>query len=489
VLNVLLALFTAALLISTFPGIDIVLFATVALAPLLVAVAREPRNGRRFLLGWGAGIVYWFGVCYWIQFVLEVHGGMGAFGSWGAFLLFCLAKAIHLGVFSLAAGPLMRRWYAVPAVSALWVAIEATHGPLGFAWQALGNAGIDMSVPMRLAPITGVYGLSFVFVLMNTALALVALRRKRRELLWLAPMPLLYLLPALPDAQPGAERAVLVQANVSESADWTRNSLSEAQERLAYTSLQAALNAGRPAPKLLVWPEVPAPFYFYGDAQFRDQTIDLARLTRTWFLFGTVAHTPSGAPLNSAVFLGPNGQYAGRYDKIYLVPFGEFVPPFFDFVNRITSEAGDFAPGKELVVFHADGHRIASFICYEAVFPHLVRRFAAAGAEVLVNISNDGYFGRSAARDQHLKIVRMRAAENRRWILRATNNGVTAVIDPAGRILDRLPSYEQATMVASYSYIAERTPYTRFGDWLAWLCAAIALLTLLCSLRPLRSRR
>jgi apolipoprotein N-acyltransferase len=489
VLNPLLALLTAALLISTFPGIDIALFATVALAPLLVALAREARHGRRFLLGWGAGIVYWFGVCYWIQFVLEVHGGMGAFGSWGAFLLFCLAKAVHLGVFALAAGLLMRRWYAVPTVSALWVAIEATHGPLGFAWQTLGNAGIDMSIPMRLAPVTGVYGLSFVFVMMNAALALVALRRSRRELLWLLPLPLLYLLPALPDARPGTERAVLVQPNASESEDWTSKSLTEAQERLAYTSLQAVLNAGKPAPKLLIWPEVPAPFYFYDDPGFRDRTMDLARLSRTWFLFGTVAHTPAGAPLNSAVLLGPDGQYTGRYDKIYLVPFGEFVPPFFDFVNRITSEAGDFEPGKELVVFQADGHRIASFICYEAVFPHLVRRFAAAGAEVLVNISNDGYFGRSAARDQHLKIARMRAAENRRWILRCTNNGVTTVIDPAGRISERLPSYEQTAMVGSYSYIGERTLYTRFGDWFAWLCAALAIAALAVSLRPPHSPR
>ncbi len=126
-----------------------------------------------------------------------------------------------------------------------------------------------------------------------------------------------------------------------------------------------------------------------------------------------------------------------RYDKIKLVPFGEFVPDIFGWVNRITKEAGDFAPGERVVEFPVNGHRIGAFICYESAFPDLVRQFASDGAEVLVNLSNDGYFGHSAAREQHLELVRMRAAENRRWILRATNDGITATIDPAGRVAFR----------------------------------------------------
>src|ERR1035438_2008906 len=155
---------------------------------MLIALARERRPLRRFLLGWSAGVVFWFGVCYWIQFVLAFHGGMGDLVGWLVFLLFCAAKAIHMGVFALLAGILMRRWWAIPGVAALWVAVEVTHGPLGFAWLALGNAAIDMSFPMRLAPYTGVYGLSFVFVMMAVALALAALRRPRVELLWLGPL-------------------------------------------------------------------------------------------------------------------------------------------------------------------------------------------------------------------------------------------------------------------------------------------------------------
>jgi apolipoprotein N-acyltransferase len=471
-LNAALSLATAALVVVSFPSLDQSWLAAVALVPLLVAAARERFALRRFLLGYAAGVVYWFATCYWIQFVLEFHGGMGKFGSWGSFALFCLAKAAHLGLFAMLAGVVIGRWYAIPAVAAIWVAIERTHGPLGFAWHALGNAGIDMSVPLRVAPFTGVYGLSFIFVMMSAALALVILRRSRRELAWLLALPLLYLLPPLPEARRGSEAVVLLQPNISQTEEFTRESFDAMVERLSYTSLRAALGVGDPA-TLIIWPEVPAPFHFDRDHRFRAGIIDLARLSRSFVLAGVVAHTPAGEPLNSAVLLDPAGNYVDRYDKMFLVPFGEFVPPLFGFVNRITHEAGDFAPGKRLVVFPVRRRGVGTFICYEAVFPHLVRRFADAGAQVLVNISNDGYFGRTAARQQHLKIVRMRAVENRRWILRSTNDGITAVIDPAGRVLERLPPFEPAALRTGFSYESKQTVYTRHGDWFVWLCAII----------------
>lgn len=487
-LNFTLALLSAALLILAFPRFDIAWLAPVALAPLLVALARERRLLWRFLLGYAAGIVYWFGICYWIQFVLEFHGGMGVLGSWGSFLLFCLAKAAHMGVFALLAAMVIGCWYALPAIAALWVAIEWTHAPLGFAWFALGNAGIDMSVPMRLAPYTGVYGLSFVFAMLGVALAQVVLRRPRRELAWLLALPLLYLLPSLPPPRSGAERAVLLQPNLSEEQAWTRQSVNEMVGRLSYLSLQGMLSAKDPSPRLLVWPEEPAPLYYYDDPAFRQKAVQLATLTHAYFLLGTIAYTRRGAPLNSAILLGPSGELIGRYDKMNLVPFGEFVPPFFGFVNKITAEAGNFQPGTKLVVFPIGNHHLGTFICYEAVFPDFVRRFASAGAELFVNISNDGYFGHSAARLQHLKIARMRAAENRRWILRATNDGITAAIDPAGRVVDHAPPFKEAAVLTQYSYISETTPYTRYGDWFVWLCAAASLLACGASIVPRKTR-
>ena len=478
-INSLLALATGGLLVLSFPRFNFAYLAAVALAPLLVALAREPRPWARFGLGWLAGIVSWFGMCYWIQFVLEVHGGMGAFGSWASFLLFSLAKGLHTAVFAVAAGVVIRRWYAAPAVAAMWVAIEWTHAPLGFAWLALGNAGVNMRVPLRLAPYTGVYGLSFVFAMMSAVVAVVVLRQRRREMAWVAALMLLYLLPGLPAGRSGTERAVLVQPNLSQTHEWTWSDLTKTRVDLAALSLQTALSGDGTSPRLLVWPEVPAPFVWDADPEFREQMIRLARAVRATFVFGVVAHAPDGAPLNSAVLLGPGGEQVGQYDKMNLVPFGEFVPPMFGFVNRITQAAGDFQPGKTLATFPAGEHKLGTFICYEVALPHFVRRFTEQGAEVFVNISNDGYFGRSAAREQHLNLVRMRAAENRRWILRSTNDGITVAVDPAGRILDYTQPYERKALDTRFSFVGERTVYSRYGDWFPLLCAIVGAVALI----------
>ena len=475
-LNLLLALLSAALLVVCFPRFNLVWLAPFALTPLLVGLARERRPWRRFALGWIAGVVYWCGVCYWVEIVLAVHGDMGVPLAWAMFVLFCLAKALHLGVFALLAGILMRRWWAIPAVAAWWVTVEATHGSLGFAWLALGNAGIDMSLPMRLAPYTGVYGISFVFVMMSAALALAILRRPRRELAWMAPLVLLPLLPAMPPVTPGQEAALLVQSNISETQDWTPDILIQTVREQAALTLRGALQPGRRLPSIIVWPEVPAPYYYEEDAGFRNYINNLARMTQAYILLGTVAHTPKGAPLNSAELISPTGSPLTRYDKVNLVPFGEFVPWPFNYVaGKVSSEVGDFEAGHRVVVSQVGKHQIGAFICYESVFPGFVRKFAAGGAEVLFNLSNDGWFGHSAARLQHLNIVRMRAAENRRWILRATNDGITVTVDPAGRIVYRAPPYKEISGDVRYQYLSNVTAYTRHGDWFAWSCLIAGL--------------
>ena len=475
-----LALLSAVLLIFTFPKFQIVWFAPVALTPLLIAVAREAKASRRFLLGWVCGIVYWFGVCYWIQFVLAFHGGVGDAVGWLLLLLFCLVKAIHMGAFALVAGILIQRWWAIPAVSAAWVAIEVTHGSMGFAWLALGNAGIDMGIPLRLAPFTGVYGVSFVFMMMATALAVATLGRPRKELLWLAVLPLLVLLPAMPDAIEGRSIALLTQPKISETEDWTEQSVDKMERDQLALTLRGAMNGTDPTPSIAVWPEVPAPLYYFEDARFRNYVDTLARTIHAYLLIGIVAHTSEGAPLNSAVLVSPEGQPLSRYDKVNLVPFGEFVPwPLGLAAKKISTETGDFAAGNRVVVSPVDSHKIGAFICYESVFPNFVRKFVADGAEVLFNISNDGWFGKSAARQQHLDLVRMRAAENRRWVLRSTNDGITATIDPAGRVRSSLPLYQAGASYTKFQYIADQTIYTRFGNWFAALCATAMVMFLL----------
>ncbi|MGH9657578.1 MAG: apolipoprotein N-acyltransferase, partial [Bryobacteraceae bacterium] len=203
-MNPLLALLSAALLILSFPRFDFYPLIAVALGPLLIALGRERRAGRRFLLGWLTGAACLAGVTDWIRFVVTVHGGLGELGGGAVFVLYCAAKGLYFGLFGLLAGPLMGRAWSIPAVAAAWVAVDFTAGSVGYLWITIGNAGANMSIPMRLAPYAGVHGLSFIFATMSAALAGVAHRRPRRELLWLLALPLLALLPALPEPQPGA---------------------------------------------------------------------------------------------------------------------------------------------------------------------------------------------------------------------------------------------------------------------------------------------
>jgi apolipoprotein N-acyltransferase len=353
------------------------------------------------------------------------------------------------------------------------------HQYLDFTWLHFGNAAANMSVLMRLAPYTGVYGVSFALAMMNVAVALVLLRRPRVQLAWLALLPLLFLLPALPEPKPGTSTARLVQPNIHPDAlisgVWTPARSAQHLERMKALSTVEADEIDPTLPQLLIWPEYPVPAYFFDSPGWRAFMENLARQVGAYFIFNTVAfeETNGRRPLNGAVTLSPSGAVVSRYAKIFLVPFGEFVPwPFSLFVDKITLEAGDFAPGNDVAVALAGEHRIGTFICYESAFARGIREFAARGAEVLVTLSNDSWYGRSAARRQHLLLARMRAVENGRWLLRATNDGITCAIDPAGRVVAALPSFEEGVLCARFNYESHRTWFVRFGQWFWWTCVA-----------------
>jgi apolipoprotein N-acyltransferase len=247
-------------------------------------------------------------------------------------------------------------------------------------------------------------------------------------------------------------------------------------------------------PDLLVWPEAPAPFSFE-DTQFAKLASNLATRFGHPFLAGVIEwkapvdpsdRVPPGqqAVYNSAILVDPQGQRVFTYDKIHLVPFGEYEP--FPLIHRVVAhlsdEVGGFHKGNRYAVGRLpNGNTFGVFICYEAIYPGEVRRFAANGAQLLMNISNDGWFGRSAAAEQHLHMVRVRAVENRRWIVRATNNGFTASVDPYGRIVEPLPPDVRAAADLPYDFRTDETIYTRFGNWFAWLCVIVSAILLAAS--------
>jgi apolipoprotein N-acyltransferase len=191
---------------------------------------------------------------------------------------------------------------------------------------------------------------------------------------------------------------------------------------------------------------------------------------------------------NSATFFREDGTYGGRYDKIHLVPFGEYVPykPLFFFAGHLL-DGLPFIPGTQRVLFGDRGRKYGVFICYESIFGDEIRQFVGRGAQVLVNLSDDGWYGDTSAPWEHLDMVRMRAIENNRWVLRSTNTGVTASIDPYGRVIDQMPRHVRGALLAKFDFIDGTTFYTLHGDWIAWICAALTALLVGASL--LRSRR
>lgn len=471
ILNFVLSIASAVLLVLLYPRFSFVWLAPVALTPILIACAREPRWKWRFLMGYSAGVIYWFGLCNWIEWTLAQHAGVSEPVAWALFVLFCLAKALQLGVFAILAARM-----PPPVVAALWVILEWTHPYTAFEWLNLGNAAADMSVLLRLAPVTGVWGISFAFALMSAVIAAAISRRGRMPSLWLLLLLVLFALPDVPAPERGSATAVVVQPNMDDETLWNTELIARAEDRLRQLSAPLA-PPGTAA--LIVWPEMPAPFYDT-DPTFLNLTGSIARDARANLLTGVVARAPDRALLNSALLIDNKGNPESRYDKVNLVPFGEFVPwPFGLVTSKVSTEAGDFEPGRNVVVSAIGSNRIGTFICYESVFPSYIRRFAASGASALFNISNDSWFGKSQARYQHLEIVRMRAAENGRWIVRATNNGVSAVIDPAGRVRNLLPEYQEGAGRFRFGYRSDLTLYTRFGDWFVLLCAVVAAAGLL----------
>jgi len=479
-------------------------------APLLAAVlrARGPvagndllpaGPGQAFLLGWLSGALWYAGSCYWVAYTMHIYGGLDMGASLGVLVLFCLWLGAQTGLFALllslianrarTPGAGIRR--ALACAPFLWVAIELVRTRIiGFPWDLLGTAQVD-NVPLtRLAAVTGVYGLSFEIMVVNAAFAaaFLAQRRGRRLLLAAAVLAALALQLSVfvqPPPAPAGATARLVQENVPIGENWTPETYRRTLDELTRESMPPPPfeSNGEPNADLIVWPESPAPF-FDNEPMFRAQISRLASQAHAYVIAGVLGTeaAPRGSLqpeqlFNSAALITPDGRWAARYDKVHLVPFGEYVPfkKLFGFAHQLTREVGDFVPGGQRRVFDLGGYRAGTFICYESTFPGEVRQFAANGAQVLVTISNDEWYGHTAAPYQHLNQARMRAIENQRWLLRATNTGITAAIDPYGRVVAEAPREVRTALSAPYGIVRRTTFYTRHGDWFPWLCVIISL--------------
>jgi len=503
--RVLLALASGAALAMAYPAFNIPLLGWIAPALLIVAVLGE-RPGFAFLLGWLQGAAY-FGLSLpWFYTVMRQYGPLPVIQAGAVFALVIVATSLFHVAFAAAIAWLgksapERACLAAPFV---WVSMEfaMAHLPaIGFPWNLLGYVAAGNLVFVQLTAITGIFGLSLLVASYSALAAWTFLQMSRGKQagspVWIgANAALIVIALAGPRFVPqvrGDRVAHLVQTNFPVSNGYPSNWM---QVHLADMDQleQISISAAQKNPGIVVWPEVPAPFSLQ-DGNFLARAQRIARGAGSGFLVGVIDWKPlAGGGLganNSAVLLGPNGAQEFIYDKIHLVPFSEYVPwrKWLFFARDLTGLIGDFQHGSQYKVGNLSGGPFSVYICYEAIFPNEVRRFTLAGAQLFVNISDDGWFGGSGAPAQHLAMARVRAVENRRWLLRDTNDGITVSVDPYGRIAARLPEHIRGELDAPYAFRAGLTPYARWGDWLAWLCVLVSLMLVLMAAREAFARK
>lgn len=498
--RVLLALASGAALALSFPNYNIWPLAWIAVA-LLVLASFRARPAASPLYGLLHGLVFYPLSVPWIDVVMQQYGNVGPWTAAGILALMAIAGGIICAAFSLAVALASRKSAALACALApfLWVTLEfaRTHLPIiGFPWNLTGYAASGNLPLAQLTTITGIYGLSFMIAAWGALLAFAILSGRQRAwkallvftgVLVLVAVGGRYFIPR--DATP-RHVAHLVQTDFAQSYSYPVGWMTEHASDLDQLD-EISVDSARRNPGLIVWPEVPAPFSLQ-DPAFSSRAQRIARDSGSDFLVGVEDEKrgPQGnwEASNSAVLLGPSGERLFTYDKMHLVPFGEYVPlrPWLGFTGKLTADIGDFTPGATYSIGQIPGGRFGVFICYEAVFPNEVRRFTKRGAQLLINISNDGWFGRSAAPAQHLMMARMRAVESRRWLLRDTNNGFTVDVDPYGRIVARLATDVRGELDAPYDFRSGETPYVRFGDWFARLCLIASLALLLSAFIPTR---
>ena len=478
------------LLAASLPKPDYHHLGWIALLPLFLLIASEETRSRAVAIGYAAGLVYYSGTFYWIAATMATYGGLSPILSFGVFALFVVVFALHTALFAVMLRFLIGRVgsYGLLLAGPAWVAVELLQAHLifgGFPWMLVGYALAPYLGILQLVTWTGIYGLSFLLVSVNAAAALAVWRRDWRfGAVAAVPVFLALLTPAPKGPTPSEGLSVrLVQTNIDIDQSWR----SEDAVRLL-DELHALSTASGPGPDLVVWPETPAPFYLGRDPEIRRRAAAIAGALDAHFLIGYIGRIGESAS-NSAGLLSPGGEQVSRYDKVRLVPFGEYVPfrRLLFFAESLVRNVGDFRPGTEYTLSSIDGHRISTTICYEDVFPGLMRQFTRRGAEVIVNITNDGWFGSTSAPYQHLRMAAVRAAENRRYLVKATNTGISAIIDPYGHILSRTELGQRTTLEGEVGYRNDLTFYVRYGDVFAYVMAMMtAAAVVVGRVRPVR---
>lgn len=502
----LLSTLAGLLLTAAFPPGRLAWTAWFALVPLFKALEGE-RPPAGFKWGFVAGMAHYLTLIYWVVVVLGHYGGLHPILSSGALLLLASYLSLYPAVFSYLLCQTGGLAFPGLLAATLWVALEylRAHVLTGFPWCLLGYSQYAKPTLIQVADLTGVYGLSFLLVLASALIHGLLFRGKRRRrgpfaieiLLFHAALfsVLLYgrhqLSRSSGEVEQGAPlRAAVVQGNIDQSVKWEP----EFQQRTLETYRRLSRTTYGFEPELIVWPETSVPFFFQVKGDPSEKVLAIARESGAHLVFGSPAYSREAGKTqlyNRAYLLDPAGEVRGYYDKVHLVPFGEYVPlqALFPFLHRLVQAAGDFDSGENLSPLTFPGPALGVLICFEIIFPELARAQAARGAEVLVNLTNDAWYGMTSAPFQHLCMAVFRAVENRRPLIRSANTGISAFIDSDGRILGRTELFEEEALCRELRVTDGSVPfYTRHGDLFAVALVFIGLTIMLFVLYSKRLR-
>jgi len=484
-----LALVSAALLILSFPSFEFNLLAWVALAPLMLALTREQSFWRAFLLGAITGSVFFYGTCHFLAFSIINYGGLSPFFAYLIIAIPCLITGLFPALFAGITARCVNRFgiRAIFLAPFIWTATE--YGRLiilGLGWNSIGYSQAYHPYLIQAARFGGVYAVGFLIVLVSSGLVFVSLTDNRWEAVVVAVLVFILLVVNYdygrrmqqPAQSAGAYRVIGVQPNLPMDGDLSEDFIQRVLNEHITLSEKAIADFGPASPDdkpiVVIWPESPMNFRYNQDAEFRQIVIDFVKRNHIYLIWNTIVQTDPKHDYNSVVVMTPDGEKASQYDKIYLLPFGEYVPlrNWIPFIGRIPMLAGDFTAGSEYKLSTVANARLGASICFEATFPQVARMMTRSGATTLVNISDDGWFGPTVAARQHLAHAIFRSVENNREMLRVTNSGITARIRPDGNLQDLSELFEITTRKWKVDLSADRpmTVYTRYGDFLAIAC-------------------
>ena len=501
--KIVLAVSSGLLLTASFPKVGFHWVAWFALVPLLLSV-RSLSPQKSFKLGFLAGIIHYLTLMYWLVHTMKSYGQLPLYLAIVILLLLSSYLAIYMALFAAAVVHSKKNPFMGVALSPLlWVSLEYLRSFIfsGFPWELIGYSQYQQITLIQIVDIIGIYGISFLIALSNAVIFIgfLCLSRKTWQgsviskqqaagvmitwglfflIFWSYGNWRIHSIDRLITGSPVIKAAV-IQGNVAQDKKWDPVYQKETIQKYIRLSLMSK----RHQPDLVVWPETATPFYFQRNTRLSAMVKAGIRLTGTSFLIGSPSFRSSRDRIqyyNSAYLIGPDGKLTGKYDKTHLVPFGEYVPlkRWLPFLGKIVAHVGDFQSGIRGSAIEWGDQRLGLQICFEIIFPSLSRAMVKNKATLLVNITNDAWFGKTSAPYQHFSMAVFRAIENKRSLVRSANTGISGFIDPAGRIIASTPLGEEAVLTQAVPALTLMTFYTRYGNLFAWACLIVTFVYL-----------